>query len=95
MKTPVLNLLTSKSAVAVLSSAWVLVLPNIANAYIGPGAGLSAIGSLLALLLAVFVAIVGFFWYPIKRLIKGRQGPTLEAEDVTADPQSSDKPGNP
>ena len=39
-----------------------------ALAYIGPGAGISAIGSLLALLAAVALAIVGFVWYPAKRL---------------------------
>lgn len=48
-----------------------LLLPNIAWAYVGPGAGLTAIGSLVALVLAVIVAIAGFVWYPMKRLIKG------------------------
>ena len=42
-------------------------------AYIGPGAGLSAIGALLAVLAAILAAIVGFVWYPIKRLLR-RQG---------------------
>lgn len=37
-------------------------------AYIGPGAGLSAIGAFLAVVAGVFVAILGFLWYPIKRL---------------------------
>ena len=41
-----------------------------AYAYVGPGAGLSAIGSFFAAVLAVLLAIVGFLWYPIKRLIK-------------------------
>lgn len=39
-----------------------------ALAYIGPGAGISAIGSLLALVAAIALAIVGFVWYPVKRL---------------------------
>lgn len=39
-------------------------------AYVGPGAGLSAIGAFLALVAGVFVAIAGFIWYPIKRLIR-------------------------
>ena len=49
-------------------------LPALAHAYVGPGAGLSAIGSILAFLGAIFLLIVGFFWYPIKRLIKGKRG---------------------
>ena len=48
-------------------------LPAPALAYIGPGAGLSAVGSFVALLGAVLLAIVGFVWYPIKRLMRGRR----------------------
>jgi hypothetical protein len=42
-------------------------IPETALAYIGPGAGLAAIGSVLALVGAIVLAIVGFLWYPIKR----------------------------
>ncbi len=54
-----------------------------AQAYVGPGAGLSAIGSILAFLGALFLLIVGFLWYPIKRLLKGKK--QKEAQEVTAD----------
>ena len=47
--------------------------PGAAHAYIGPGAGISAIGSLLALVAAVLLAVVGFVWYPVKRLLKSRR----------------------
>lgn len=40
-------------------------------AYIGPGSGLSALGALAALLLAGILAIFGFVWYPIKRMLRG------------------------
>lgn len=48
----------------VVVAAW----PATALAYIGPGAGLSAIGSLLALIGAGLLMVVGFVWYPVKRL---------------------------
>jgi len=35
-------------------------------AYIVPGAGLSAIGALLALVFGLIVAVFGFVWYPIR-----------------------------
>jgi hypothetical protein len=41
-----------------------------AYAYIGPGAGMTAIGTVVAFLGAILFAIVGFIWYPIKRLIR-------------------------
>lgn len=68
-------------------------LPGAAEAYIGPGAGLSAIGSLLALIGAVLLAIVGFVWYPVRRLLrrgkagKGATPPAAKAGgDKTQDP---------
>ena len=53
--------------------------PGTALAYVGPGAGLSAIGSLLALVAAVLLAIVGFVWYPGKRLARRRRKARAEA----------------
>jgi len=44
-----------------------------ALAYVGPGPGLTVIGSILAFLGLIFLAIVGFLWYPIKRLIIKRK----------------------
>lgn len=50
--------------------AAILLLPATASAYVGPGAGLSAIGSMIALVGAIVLAIVGFVWYPVKRLMR-------------------------
>jgi hypothetical protein len=44
-----------------------------ALAYVGPGAGVTAIGTLLALLGAGLLAVVGFVWYPAKRLLSRRR----------------------
>jgi hypothetical protein len=43
--------------------------PKGAEAYIGPGAGIAAIGTVIALIGGILLAIVAFIWYPIKRLI--------------------------
>lgn len=67
--------------ISILGGLLLLVAPLVANAYVGPGAGLSAIGSLLALVLAIVVAVIGFLWYPLKRLLKRRQEPTLDEAD--------------
>ncbi|MEN8722669.1 MAG: hypothetical protein ABF335_07250 [Alphaproteobacteria bacterium] len=56
-----------------------------ALAYVGPGAGISAIGSLLALIGAVLLAIVGFVWYPVKRMIKRRKAENDTATNDTAE----------
>ena len=46
------------------------LLPSPAYAYMGPGVGLSAIGALLSLIAAGVVSLVGFIWFPIKRVIR-------------------------
>lgn len=55
---------------AVLALLVFAFVPDTAFAYVGPGAGLSAIGTLFALVSAVFLGIVGFVWYPVKRLLR-------------------------
>jgi len=49
--------------------AMLLGLPQYARAYIGPGAGISALGTVLAFFGAIILVIVGFIWYPLKRLL--------------------------
>lgn len=53
-----------------------------AHAYVGPGAGLTAIGTVLALVSALFLALVGFVWYPVRRVLRKRR---------TAAPQTAAK----
>lgn len=60
----------------------ILLLPNIAAAYIGPGAGLSALGTAVAVVGAFLLLIVGFIWYPVKRLLRGRRASTAAAPEV-------------
>ena len=77
--------MTQRSLFTALLVLAVLTLPTIAFAYVGPGAGLSAIGTVLALIGAVLLGIVGFIWYPIKRLLRGKQVEEIKEEDETSD----------
>jgi hypothetical protein len=63
-------------------AACMLTIPQVSQAYIGPGAGLTAIGSFIALVFALLVAIVGFVWYPTKRILKKR-GKVTETTSTT------------
>lgn len=63
-------------------------LASSAQAYVGPGAGLGAIGVLLGVVGGVLLAIVGLFWYPLKRMFKRSAGEpeiVLESEEPAAD----------
>jgi hypothetical protein len=62
-----------------------VTLSDTALAYIGPGGGLSAIGTAIALIGAILLAIVGFVWYPVKRMLRKKK-PAIENKSDTGVP---------
>jgi hypothetical protein len=52
------------------TAALILALTSPTYAYIGPGAGIGAIGTVVAFFVALFLLIVGFVWYPLQRLAR-------------------------
>jgi len=59
-----------------IALVFLLFLPSDTAAYIGPGAGLTVIGTVLGVIGALLLAIIGFVWYPVKRLsarLRGRR----------------------
>lgn len=62
------------AALASGAAAFILLFSSPALSYVGPGAGLSVIGTVLALMAASALAIVGFVWYPVKRLRQKKRG---------------------
>ncbi|MBF0370651.1 MAG: hypothetical protein HQL52_14460 [Magnetococcales bacterium] len=64
-----------------------------AYAYVGPGAGLGMVGSLVAVVVAVVLGVVGFVLYPIRLIMKKRkQASENQAKEASAvDPESDQK----
>ena len=82
----------SAGYVAVLVAVALLIFASPAHAYMGPGGALTAIGTILALLAAVFMAVLGFFWYPIRRMLRRRRESAEEDEESSDDaPEDSSK----
>lgn len=50
-------------------------------AYIGPGAGLAAIGALLAVGGVMFTSLVGLVWYPFRQARRWLAARREQAED--------------
>ncbi len=67
---------STRAVILLLVAACVLAVPGRADAYIGPGAGITVIGTVVAFFAAIFFALVGFVWYPIKRLLSVMRGKT-------------------
>ena len=55
------------------SSLLLLITAEQALAYVGPAPSLTVIGTILGFLGLIVLAIFGFLWYPIKRLIAKRK----------------------
>ncbi|WP_216612035.1 hypothetical protein [Vibrio sp. RE86] len=62
-------------------ACFLLCFPLSASAYIGPGVGLSAIGSLLAIVLIFVLVFIGFIWFPLKRVMKKRKAANQVSQD--------------
>ncbi len=68
--------------------ALIILTPGLALGYIGPGTGLGAIAAFFALIAGVVLAIFGFLWYPLKRLLKkgdataAQENPQAAADSV-------------
>lgn len=50
-----------------------ILIPDPASAYVGPGLGAGTIGVILGVLGSIIVAIFAIVWYPLKRLLKKRK----------------------
>ena len=50
-----------------------LLFPTHSYAYLGPGMGGGIIAATLGVVVAIFAAIFGVLWFPIKRFLKSRE----------------------
>lgn len=61
-----------------------LLLATPAHAYIGPGAGLGALFTLIAIILGGLFLVIGFVWFPLKRALKKRKNGDGKVEEADA-----------
>jgi membrane protein implicated in regulation of membrane protease activity len=61
-----------------------------ATAYVGPGAGLSLLGALWGLLVALVAALAFVVLWPLRRLMKQRAQAAQAAKGAVQDPQRRD-----
>jgi hypothetical protein len=62
-----------------------------AEAYVGPGAGISVLGSLLGILATIVVAIGAIILWPVRKMMKRKKAAAAAAETASADTSSAEQ----
>tara|TARA_B100001175_G_C19470624_1_gene621531 strand:- start:1354 stop:1563 length:210 start_codon:yes stop_codon:yes gene_type:complete len=52
---------------------FLLFYPDLAYAYLGPGVGFGILAATVGIVVAIFAALFGILWYPIKKILKKRK----------------------
>lgn len=63
----------------------------LATAYIGPGSGISVIGSLLGLLATILITVGAIALFPFRKMMKKKKAGKQAAEDVDTEPAPPSK----
>lgn len=71
-------------AIIFATMIFIFVCPIVALAYVGPGAGLSLIGSLIGMGVAIIAAIGAILFWPIRALIKHFKKKNIKKPDDKA-----------
>ncbi len=67
-----MNAHAMKTYLSVFTGIFAVLIAGPAQAYLGPGAGLGMIGSLIAVVLVALVVVFGLVIYPIRMMRKKR-----------------------
>lgn len=73
----------ARIATCCLALAVLLICPATSFAYVGPGAGITALGALWALIATVFITLGGLLIWPIRAFLKRKKEPAIQ--EVEAD----------
>tara|TARA_Y100001960_G_scaffold283725_1_gene318993 strand:+ start:236 stop:496 length:261 start_codon:yes stop_codon:yes gene_type:complete len=63
-------------------SIFLIVLPTSSFAYLGPGMGGGILAATVGIVIAIFAALFGILWFPIKRLIKKKKTQQEEHQKI-------------
>tara|TARA_B100002052_G_C15839651_1_gene579540 strand:+ start:463 stop:723 length:261 start_codon:yes stop_codon:yes gene_type:complete len=63
-------------------SIFLIILPTSSFAYLGPGMGGGILAATVGIVIAIFAALFGILWFPIKRLIKKKKAQQEEHQKI-------------
>jgi type VI protein secretion system component VasK len=78
-----------QAALLAIGASAAVLAASPAFAYVGPGAGLTLLGALWGLILAVVVSVGFLLLWPIRRMIRRKRQATADHQAVDDDPTHS------
>lgn len=84
-----------KRAAFTLALTFAVVAPGSAMAYVGPGAGLSLLGALWALIAAVGLALFFIVAWPVRRMLRKRRSAEPASSAMAVDDLEPGEPAEP
>tara|TARA_Y100000816_G_scaffold274334_1_gene241535 strand:- start:293 stop:502 length:210 start_codon:yes stop_codon:yes gene_type:complete len=52
---------------------FLILYPELAYAYLGPGVGFGVLAATIGIIVAIFAGLFGILWYPIKKILKKKK----------------------
>jgi type VI protein secretion system component VasK len=77
------------SVVLALAVGLIVAAPDLAHAYIGPGAGVTVLGALWAVIVAVVLALAGLLLWPIRVMMRRRKQPAAVKAAAASEPDGA------
>ena len=65
----------------IFSSIAFCIITTSSFAYLGPGVGSGVIAATFGIIVAIFAALFGLIWFPVKRLLKNRKEKKEQQQD--------------
>jgi hypothetical protein len=65
----------------IFSSIAFCLITTLSFAYLGPGVGSGVIAATFGIIVAIFAALFGLIWFPVKRLLKKRKEKKEQQQD--------------
>lgn len=66
-----------------------LLLASTAHAYIGPGAGIPVLGSLIGIVITIVIAIAAILFWPIRKMLKRGKNKAKAQENQSTEADTS------
>jgi uncharacterized membrane protein HdeD (DUF308 family) len=68
-----------------IAAGMLLIMPSMAFAYVGPGAGITMIGTLIGIVVVIFGAIGAILYWPVRAMLRKKKNAAAASDNSGSD----------